>query len=143
MIEKPRILGSSKPTLGTLPVPPAAAMPPPALAPSFVAADPTAPPPPRITFVSRLGKVWSYPYHYISLVECLTPDRLTIHCNCGAVDRIEIRGRCLDQLVGRISAQQLASVVETEHPHFAQDGTIVTKLAIFQAKRTIEEQPNS
>jgi hypothetical protein len=102
----------------------------------FVEAAASAPLPVRFAVISRTGEYWSYPYAYVGLVECPTPELITIHCCDEAVSSIEITGRGLDAVATALYNQRLLAVTESDHADFRQDGVVVAKVLI---NRTAEE----
>ena len=83
--------------------------------------------------ISRTGEYWSYPYAYVGLVECPSPEAISIHCNSGEVASIEIRGRGLDAIAVALSSQRLLAVTESDHADFRGQGTVVAALTIRRA----------
>lgn len=106
-----------------------------AAASPIIEASPEIPDPSRISFISRKGEFWSYPYHFVGLVEFTSPTELTVFCTCSSVDRIVITGRGLEKVAKAINGQRLVAITESDSVEFAKDGTVVRKI-------TIEKKPD-
>lgn len=75
--------------------------------------------------VFRNGSTASYPYHFVSLVEILGREEVVLHCTCGNVERITIRGRNLSGLGSSLSKQTTAEIRESDRPEYATAGSTV------------------
>lgn len=85
----------------------------------------------RFAVITRDGRFWSYPYSHLGLIECHSQDSVLIHCTCGTVSSIEIRGRGLRRIAECLTTGRLHSVYETEHQEFAHQQTVVTAVSII------------
>lgn len=90
----------------------------------------------RFTVISRTGHRWSYPYSYVGLIDCPSPENIVIHGNCGSVEVISIKGRGLDRVFALLESQRLTELVESDRPAY-ESGPIV--VAEVKVKRTHQE----
>lgn len=79
-------------------------------------AQPSAPRPKesRVHFFFRTGGVASYPYHHVSLIEAADAGSITIHCTCGKLDRITIKGANLVPVITGLLTQTLSECRESD-----------------------------
>ena len=84
----------------------------------------------RFALVARDGRCWSYPYSYVSLIECPSPNQILIQCNCRAVKSIVIRGRGLDEIVGQLTLHRGVTIAEADHVAYAPTKTAVTEISV-------------
>lgn len=79
----------------------------------------------RITFFSRRGERWSYPYAYLGLAEMPNPGIMSVDCTCGHVEKITIRGRNLGDLARLLDQHRLCCIWESEVEEFAKESVLV------------------
>ena len=107
-----------------------------AIALPYIEAGQGAPLPVRFALLSRAGAYWSYPYGYVGLVECPTPELLVIHCESTEVQSIEVRGRRLDDVANLLTSQRLVLLRESDHPAYPADTPIVGDIVINRAGKS-------
>ena len=90
----------------------------------------------RFLLLTRKGGTWSYPYSYVGLIELPNPETLVIYCNSREVERIEITGRCLDEVAELLHAQRLGSLAEADNVNFAAAGVFVRQIAVKLSEKT-------
>lgn len=67
----------------------------------------------RITFFTRTGKQWSYPYSYIGLIDMPHPSQITIHGTCGTMESTIIQGQHLSELARLLDLHRISHIRET------------------------------
>lgn len=82
----------------------------------------------RFAVKTRKGEYWSYPYSHVGLIECPSQDRIVIHCNCGLVKTIEIKGRGLRKIAEYLTEARLQIIYETDNPKFVKEETVVVSV---------------
>lgn len=100
----------------------------------FVEAQSSSLGPSRFAVITRTGEYWSYPYSYVGLIECPSPESLTIHCCDGKVASIEISGRGLDAVAVSLCRQRLIAITESDHVDFRQGGVVVSRVQIIRVE---------
>ncbi|MDP0500854.1 MAG: hypothetical protein Q7P63_12225 [Verrucomicrobiota bacterium JB022] len=87
----------------------------------------------RLVLVQKSGQRFSYPYGQIGLISMPTAETLVLHCNCGLLDAITIRGRSLQPLAHLLDLQRLALVREAAHD-FSGEGPHVSLIELTAAE---------
>ncbi len=82
--------------------------------------------------MSRKGEFWSYPYHFLGLIEFSSPTELTINCTCSSLDKIIITGRGLDKVALALNGQRLVGIEESASADFAKEGIVVRQISIVK-----------
>lgn len=86
----------------------------------------------RIGLKWRSGAHWSYPYSYIGMIECQSPDRLIIRCNSPEVAYFEVIGLGLNYLIGPLSEHRVVLLSEADNPLFRR-GKVMIKSIVMHA----------
>ena len=84
----------------------------------------------RFSLISRQRTRWSYPYSYLGLIEAPSSEEMILHCNCGLVKVIQIKGRGLEPILHLLGLQRLIELWEGDHPIFDTSETVVSKISI-------------
>jgi len=84
----------------------------------------------RFTVQKRDGRIFSYPYALISLVELPSGDRLVLHCNCEKLKRIEVEGYGLLKVAEAFSEGRLRAIREASNPRFATGDLSISKIRL-------------
>lgn len=95
----------------------------------------------RFTLFSRSGRIWSYPYSYVGLIECPSPRELVIHCSSSEVELIAVSGRGLDRLHPLLATHRLVSLAESEHPNYDTAAIVVATITVRRAPAPNEKAP--
>jgi hypothetical protein len=85
----------------------------------------------RFSLYMRDGKMFSYPYTLVSLVESPSGELITLHCNCQQIRKIEIEGRGLRKIAEAFSKGRLRSVHEVTNPRFKTGDVLVSVIRIL------------
>lgn len=86
----------------------------------------------RFTVACRDGRVWSYPYAYVGLIDCPSGEQLVLHCTCGSTKTIEFRGRGLRQLADYMAVGRVQRVIETTQAAFSKEPTVVSAVVMHK-----------
>lgn len=88
----------------------------------------------RLRMMNRNGHWFSYPYAYMGLIKCVSPNSVTIYCHCGDIDHIKIRGRGLIEIARLLDIQRLSLIRESSRPEFDPGSVIIESIELKSAK---------
>ena len=102
---------------------------------AFTTVDVGSAPLARFIVNCRDGRVWSYPYSFVGLIDCPSGERLVLNCICGTIKTIEFKGRGLRELATYLAAGRVQTITETASAAFTKEPTVVAQVLIELAKR--------
>lgn len=87
---------------------------------------------PRVSFITKRGEFWSYPYSHMSAIHAPNPGEVIITCGCSTYARICITGRELNKLILALHAQRVLAIEESDNLQTMAPGTLVRTITFYE-----------
>lgn len=89
----------------------------------------------RFSLYSRDGKMHSYAYSLVGLIESPSGELIRLDCNCGSIDSIEIAGCGLRRAAEMLAAGRVQAFRETASHGFSPSESCVSSITINRTRK--------